>query len=81
MALANRSVYSFGHRAWFRESSYPARATRGLARTFTLELLNEKACILLLPAVHTYTFGASSHSDQFCHGKERACLEMKLAQG
>lgn len=81
VTLANRCLYSFGHRVWFRESSYADGAIRGLARSLTLEVLNEKACILFLPAVHSCTSGANSHSDQFCHGKERACLEMKLAQG
>lgn len=81
MTLVNRSLYSFGHSAWFRESSYPAGAIRGLSRTFTLDLLSEKSCILLLPAVQSHRFGANYHGDQFCHCKEGACLGMKLARG
>ena len=81
MTLVNRSLYSFGHSAWFRESSYPAGAIRGLARTFTLDELSEKTCILLLPAAHSHKFGANRHSDQFYHCKKGACLGMKLARG
>ena len=72
LTLVHRSLCSFGHRAWFRESSYQ------LGQSEVLELLNEKAWILL-PAMHSRKFGANSHSDQFCQGMEGACLGMKPA--
>ena len=33
-----------------------------------------------LLCINRYKFGADSHSDQFCHYKEEACLGTKPAQ-
>lgn len=50
------------------------------ARNFTPVVSSEQACFLVLPAMHSHTFGAESHRDHFCHYKEGSSLGVNLAQ-